>query len=195
MAEDVADRLAARRSPLQSPAVRPSLRPHRQANPIGDQRLQDAVHRPQSVELIEDLAHQKLLINQSGPEAERMLLAGERMVSPTASSLNVIDGIAKGQPVALFNLEEGAVVGEIMFGIMKGARNMAAAKLLVEFMASVEGENALPAAHQTWPTHMKAVPGKDVPDIKGVKLISIKDTSQKTVDEFNKRFADIFKNK
>jgi iron(III) transport system substrate-binding protein len=142
---------------------------------------------------IEALAKQKVLVNQSATEAERMLVAGERPFSPSVSSLNVVEGMAKGQPVALLHLKEGAVVGEIMFGIMKGTKNLAAAKLLVEFMASVEGENALPAAHQTWPTHKQAVASKELPDIKGDKLLSISDTSQKTVDEFNKRFADTFR--
>ena len=47
-------------SPLQLPAVRSALRPHRQPDPVGDQRPQDAVHRPLPVELVEDQADDPL---------------------------------------------------------------------------------------------------------------------------------------
>ncbi len=99
----------------------------------------------------------------------------------------------KGAPLELVVPKEGAGWELEATAIVKGTKNLAAAKLLVELMASVEGENALPAAHQTWPTHKQAVPAKELPDIKGDKLLTISDTSQKTVDEFNKRFADTFR--
>jgi len=60
MAKDVADRLTVRCAPLQLPAVRPALRPHRQPHTVGDQRPQDAVHRPPPVELVEDQADDPL---------------------------------------------------------------------------------------------------------------------------------------
>ena len=56
VAEDVADRLPARGPPVQPPAVGPGLPSHRQPDPVGDQRPQDAVHRPPPVELVEDQA-------------------------------------------------------------------------------------------------------------------------------------------
>ena len=56
VAEDVADRLPARRPPVQLPAIGPGLTSHRQPDPAGDQGPQDAVDRPLPVELVEDQA-------------------------------------------------------------------------------------------------------------------------------------------
>src|SRR5262249_57022857 len=56
MAEDVADRLAAGGPPDQPTAVGPGLRAHRQADPLGGERPQDAVHPPPPGELVEDPA-------------------------------------------------------------------------------------------------------------------------------------------
>ena len=54
MTEDVADGLAAGGPPVQPAAVRPGLQAHRQPDAVGDERPQDAVHRPPPIELIED---------------------------------------------------------------------------------------------------------------------------------------------
>jgi iron(III) transport system substrate-binding protein len=120
---------------------------------------------------IADLAKQDLLLTRGNAESVRLLVAGERDLSPLISSQNVLSARERGQNIDLYVLDEGAVVQETFIATFKGGPNPSAAKLLTAVLNSPEGQELTASSGAYWPTHPDASPPKGLPKLQDIKTI------------------------
>ncbi|AHF79086.1 ABC-type Fe3+ transport system, substrate binding component (plasmid) [Sodalis praecaptivus] len=109
---------------------------------------------------LQGLARQDILFTRGNSDSARLIATGERVLSPMVSSQNVITAREKGQPIDFYVLDEGAILVMQPVGVFAGSPHPASAKLLMETLASVEGQQVVAAAGAYWPTH----PAADAPD-------------------------------
>jgi iron(III) transport system substrate-binding protein len=144
---------------------------------------------------IEKLGKQDVLFVKGNPEAARIIAAGERPLSPAVSSLNILTSKNKGQAIDLYGLSDGTLVAERPSGIISGAPNPNAAKLLLEVLASAEGQDALGGAGMFWPTNSQSTPIAGLPplaDLKPIQL-NLKEVSDEAqAKDFLARFDQAF---
>ena len=119
---------------------------------------------------IAGLAKQDLLLTRGNAESVRLLVAGERDLSPLISS-NVLSARERGQNIDLYVLDEGAVVQETFIATFKGGPNPSAAKLLTAVINSPEGQELTASSGAYWPTHPDASPPKGLPKLQDIKTI------------------------
>jgi iron(III) transport system substrate-binding protein len=122
---------------------------------------------------IEALGKQDVLFVKGNPEAARIVAAGERPLSPVVSSLNILTSKQKGQAIDLYGLTDGTIVAERPSGIISNAPHPNGAKLVLEFIASAEGQDALGAAGMFWPTNKDSTPIPGLPPLADLKPISL----------------------
>lgn len=143
---------------------------------------------------IAGLAEQDFLFTRGNAESVRLLVAGERDLSPLISSQNVITAKERGQNIESYILEEGVVANEQYLAIFEGGPNPAAAKLLVEVLASAEGQDIVSQAGSYIPTHPDTpIPG-GLPRLSELKIIvADQDIGGKASEEFLEKFDEVFK--
>ena len=132
---------------------------------------------------------------KGNPEAARIIAAGERPVSPAVSSINILTSKQKGQAIDLYGLEDGTIVAERPSGIVAGAPNPNAARLLLELLASAEGQDALGGAGMFWPTNAESTPIAGLPplaDLKPIQLDLKSVSDEAKAKEFLARFDQAF---
>lgn len=145
---------------------------------------------------MEKLAKQNIMFMRTNGDAGRMLAAGERTLSPMLTSHNVFAAMDLGRSVDFFVFEDGAVVAEEVSGILKGAPHPNAARLLMEVLASAEGQEVLLKPEYMWPTHPDAKPGPRLPKLSEIntirvdlKLLTDKQASDAFMARFDKTFG------
>ena len=144
---------------------------------------------------LEQLAKQDVLFVRGNSEVVRALASGERTITPTISSFNVIVSKEKGQTVDFYGLDNGTLVTEQPSGILTGAPHPNAAKLLLEVLTSSEGQAIQADAGKYWPTNsdLKSVEG--LPELASFNPFNVdldELSDNRSADEFLKRFAKTF---
>ena len=86
------------------------------------------------------------IIVRSSAEAIPLLVNGERPLSAQSYSDSAWEAKLKGEPLEISYPEEGVVVSHDYTGILKSAPHPNAAKLLVDFIISKEGQEVFRAA-------------------------------------------------
>jgi len=139
------------------------------------------------------LAKQNLLFTRGNADSARLIATGERTLSPMVSSQNVVSAREKGQPIDFYVLDEGAILVEQEVGIFKGGPHPNAAKLLLEVLNSVEGEELVAGAGAYWPTHPQAEAPGHLPKLADLHPVStdVRIGSPES-KEFLERFAEVF---
>ncbi|HEX9465260.1 MAG TPA: extracellular solute-binding protein [Alphaproteobacteria bacterium] len=133
----------------------------------------------------ERLAQNNPQIGQSIGDTVTTLSAGKRVIGATANAA-LLSAAAKGTPLAAVYPTDGAVLVIAPSGIMKSAKHPNAAKLLMEYLLSVD-------ASQRWVEHfyesirpeVDPLPGSK--SAKGVKVIN------PTVDEITSGIPEVIK--
>jgi iron(III) transport system substrate-binding protein len=142
---------------------------------------------------IKGFAAQDFLFTRGNAESVRLLVAGERDLSPLISSQNVITAREKGQSIELYILDEGVVVNENLLTIFKGGPHPNAAKLLVDVLASPEGQELTAASGSYLPTHPDAASPAGLPLLKDIKTIdSREEIGGKASQDFLAQFDEVF---
>jgi iron(III) transport system substrate-binding protein len=122
-------------------------------------------------------------IGRSINDTVTMLNAGERTIGagPSATTLN---NAAKGNPVGVIYPEDGALLMIAPSGIMKGSKNPNAAKLMMEFLFSVEAAKVSVA---DFGESMRP----EVPPAPGGKSLSEVKTLRPTFEEIEKGIPEV----
>jgi iron(III) transport system substrate-binding protein len=141
---------------------------------------------------LEKLAKQDILFVRGNPDAVRMLSSGERVVAPILSSFNLMSAKAKGQPIDMHVLQEGAIIIESAMGIMANAPHPNAAKLLMEALMSPEGQAVLMEGGMFWPADSSVKLEGGIPPIGDMHPIIPPPTNQEQVSAFITRFKQVF---
>lgn len=142
---------------------------------------------------IAGLAKQDFLFTRGNAESVRLLVAGERDLSPLISSQNVITAREKGQSIESYILEEGVVANEQYLAIFEGGPHPAAAKLLLEVLSSAEGQEVVSKAGSYIPTHPDTpIPG-GLPRLSDLKIIvADQDIGGEASEAFLQKFDEVF---
>lgn len=146
-----------------------------------------------SNELLEKLAEQNILFTRGNADSARLIATGERSLSFMVSSQNVVAAREKGQPIEFYVLDEGAVEVEQLVGVFKDSPNPNAAKLLIEVINSVEGQEVTAHAGAYWPTLPEANPAGNLPKLSELKpMLPEVQIGTPESKEFLTRFNEIF---
>jgi iron(III) transport system substrate-binding protein len=142
----------------------------------------------------EELAKLKVLQVQSGVDPPKKIALGERAVMVDGADYLLFQAKAKGSPVEAVYPEEGAPIINSPNALFKAAPNPNAARLLLAWMYSAEGQQKLVEISGLY------VPHKQVPAPEGRRpLASIKimrddpEALLTEADAIKKRYAQIFK--
>lgn len=122
-----------------------------------------------SDELLAKLAQQNIMFTRGNADSARLIATGERSLSFMVSSQNVVAAREKGQPIDFYVLDEGSIEVEQLVGVFKGSPNPNAAKLLIEAINSVEGQEVTAHAGAYWPTLPDAKPAGNLPKLSELK--------------------------
>jgi iron(III) transport system substrate-binding protein len=143
---------------------------------------------------LEKLATQDVLFTRTSPEIVRSIASGERSITLSVSSHNVLTAMAIGQSIDITGVDDGTIITEQPSGILKDAPHPNAAKLLLEILVGAEGEALLSSKANYWPTNPQALSNKALPSIESFNPINVElsDISDEQADAFLKRFAKTF---
>lgn len=150
-------------------------------------------HKIINWDTIKGFAKQDFLLTRGNAESVRLLVAGERDLSPLISSQNVITAKERGQSIEAYILEDGVVTNENYLAIFKGGPNPAAAKLLEEVLTSAEGQELVANAGSYIPTHPDAKTPEGLPKLADLKIIvSDQDIGGEASTKFLEQFDAVF---
>jgi len=122
-------------------------------------------------ELIEKMKANQTMIIQGWPEAENAVASGERLVGGDASARS-FRALERGAPLRNVYPADGAIVALGAASIMKGAKHPNAARLLLEFLLSAEGQ-AIYASNYVYPVRSDVPAGGNLAPLKDIKLHTI----------------------
>ena len=144
-------------------------------------------------ETLAALGKQNILFTRGNADSARLIATGERTLSPMVSSQNVISAREKSQPIDFYALDEGSVVMEQQVGIFRGGPHPNAAKLLVEVLNSLEGEELVAQAGAYWPTRPDASAPGHLPSLQSLNPVNGNvHIGGKESDQFLARFNTVF---
>jgi iron(III) transport system substrate-binding protein len=145
-------------------------------------------------EYFEKLAKQKVLQVQSATEPPKRLSAGERAVAVDGSDYLFWIAKEKGQPIEVVHAVEGTPQISNPMGVFKTAPNPNAARLMVSWIMSPEGQQFLVDLSGQYPANRKVKPKPGRPLLSQIKTFREDPvTVEKQADEIKKRYAGYFK--
>ena len=121
--------------------------------------------------LIEKMKANETMIIQGWPEAENAVASGERLVGGDASARS-FRALQRGAPLRNVYPADGAIVSLGAASVMKGAKHPNAARLLLEFLLSAEGQ-AIYAKNYVYPVRPDVAAGGNMVPLKNIKLHTI----------------------
>ncbi len=145
-------------------------------------------------EYFEKLAKQKVLQVQSATEPPKRLTAGERAVAVDGSDYLFWLAKEKGLPIEIVHAIEGTPQISNPMGVFKSAPNPNAARLMVSWIMSAEGQQFIVDLSGQYPANklVKSKPGRPaLSEIKTLKEDAA--TVEKQADEIKKQYAKYFK--
>lgn len=140
-------------------------------------------------DFLEKLGKQNLFYTRGNSAAARMVVAGERPLAVAISSHNIVVAMDKGQAINWYAYEDGAIINHSPMGILKTATHPNAAKLLIEWTFSMEGQNQLARWGRQWGSLPGTEPPKGMPPLSAFKLIN---PNLKFMIEGQKEFLEKF---
>ena len=123
-------------------------------------------------EFLEKLGQQNLFYTRGNSSAARMVVAGERPLAVAISSHNIVVAMDKGQAISWYAYEDGAIINHSPMGALKSAKHPNAAKLLVEWTFSIEGQAQLAKWGRQWGSVSGVAPPKGMPPLTDFKLVA-----------------------
>ncbi|MBI3456772.1 MAG: extracellular solute-binding protein [Candidatus Rokubacteria bacterium] len=139
----------------------------------------------------EDLAKQKPLLTEGHLPGMQMVASGERPIAAEMNDYDARAGIAKGQPVGIVVPEEGTFVVPTPIAILKTTTRPNAAKLLVDYILSDEGQAVFVEDHTLSPRTDVRPPEGAVP-LKDLKVIPMDWAAvEKQSEEIKTKFVSI----
>jgi iron(III) transport system substrate-binding protein len=145
-------------------------------------------------EYLEKLARQRIMQVQSSADPPKKLALGERAIMADGNDYNLIQMKEKGEPVEIVYPTEGTPLIVGPSGLMKDAPNPNAAKLLLSWMFSVEGQQLLVDVGGLRSAHplVKEKPGRT--PLKAIKTMKDDPAAvEAQADEIKAHYARIFK--
>lgn len=133
----------------------------------------------------EKLAQNNPQIGRSINDTVTMMNAGERIIGATANG-TLLSTAAKGNPLAVVYPTDGAVLIIAPSGIMKGAKHPNAAKLLMEYLLSVDGS-------KRWVEHYNESMRPEVDSLPGGKSAKDVKVVSPTVEEITSGIPEVIK--
>src|SRR6266567_2009964 len=134
----------------------------------------------------EELVKNNPQIGRSINDAVTMLNAGERVVAGTGPFGTAGESAQKGNPLALIYPTDGCVLILAPSGIMKGTKHPNAARLLMEYLLSVD-------ASKVWVDHFGEPMRPEVSPPSGVKSAKDLKTIRPSVEEIFKGIPEVIK--
>ncbi len=119
-------------------------------------------------DLIEAMKKNETMIIRGWPEAENAVASGERLVGGDASSRS-FRAMSGGLPLRNVYPEEGSIVSLSAIGVMKGAPHPNAAKLLIEYVLSEEGQQIY-AENFAYPVRQDVPVGDSMKPLTEIKM-------------------------
>ncbi|MES2185940.1 MAG: extracellular solute-binding protein [Pseudomonadota bacterium] len=142
---------------------------------------------------MEKLAKQELLFVRGNPDAVRMIASGERVLTPTLSSFNIMTAKKAGQAIDYYALDEGSIVIKSAMGIMAGTQRPNAARLLMEVLMSPEGQALLAEGGTFWPADAGVPLEAGIPPMSSLHpLPTPAPADAETIATFITRFKQVF---
>jgi iron(III) transport system substrate-binding protein len=144
-------------------------------------------------DFFEKLAKQKVLQVQSAVDPPNKLALGERHVMADGNDFNLIQHREAGKPVEVVYPREGAPLIVCPNGVLKGAPNPNAARLLQSYILSREGQQLLcdfAAQHSAHPQVTEKAGRRRLADIKVMRDDPAGVEAQ--AEEIKTRYARIF---
>lgn len=121
---------------------------------------------------LEKLGKQNLFYTRGNSSAARMVVAGERPLAVAISSHNIVVAMDKGQAIKWFAYDDGAIINHSPMGILKSGKHPNAAKLLVEWTFSMEGQAQLARWGRQWGSVAGVEPPKGMPPLTKFNLVA-----------------------
>lgn len=138
---------------------------------------------------LEKLGKQNLFYTRGNSAAARMLVAGERPLAVAISSHNIVVAMDKGQAINWYAYKDGAIINHSPMGILKTGKHPNAAKLLMEWTYSMEGQGQLARWGRQWGSLDGSEPPKGMPPLKSFNLVN---PNLKFMIEGQKEFLEKF---
>jgi iron(III) transport system substrate-binding protein len=140
------------------------------------------------------LSRQKVLQVQSATEPPKRLSAGERAVAVDGSDYLFWIAKEKGQPIEVVHAVEGTPQISNPMGIFKSAPNPNAARLMVSWIMSPEGQQFLVDLSGQYPANRRIKPKPGRPLLSQIKTFREDPVMvEKQADEIKNQYAKYFK--
>ncbi len=142
----------------------------------------------------EKLAKQKVLQVQSATEPPKRLEAGERAVAVDGSDYLFWLAKERGQPIEVVLAVEGTPQISNPMGIFKSAPNPNAARLMVSWIMSAEGQSFLVNLSGQYPANRQVKPKPGRPVLSSIKTFKEDPAEvEKQADQIKAQYAKYFK--
>ena len=142
----------------------------------------------------EKLAKQKVLQVQSATEPPKRISAGERAVAVDGSDYLFWIAKEKGLPIEIVHAIEGTPQISNPMGVFKSAPNPNAARLMVSWIMSPEGQQFLVDLSGQYPANKLVKPKPGRPLLSQIKTFREDPaTVERQADEIKKQYAKYFK--
>ena len=142
----------------------------------------------------EKLAKQKVLQVQSAPEPPKRIEAGERAIAVDGSDYLFWMAKERGQPIEVIQPVEGTPQISNPMAVFKNAPNPNAARLLVAWIMSGEGQKFIVDLSGQYPANRKVAAKAGRPSLSSIKTLREDPVEvEKTAEEIKARYAKYFK--
>ena len=142
----------------------------------------------------EKLAKQKVLQVQSATEPPKRIEAGERAVAVDGSDYLFWMARERGAPVEVVFATEGTPQISNPMGIFKSSQNPNAARLLVSWIMSGEGQSFIVDLSGQYPANTKVKPKEGRPPLASIKTFKEDPAAvEKQADQIKAQYAKYFK--
>lgn len=145
-------------------------------------------------EYFEQLSRQKVLQVQSATEPPKRIEAGERAIAVDGSDYLFWMARERGAPIEIVHAVEGTPQISNPMAIFKAAPNPNAARLLMAWIMSAEGQQFIVSLSGQYPAHrlVKAKAGR--PDLASIKTLPEDPAEvEKNADDIKTRYQRLFK--
>lgn len=142
----------------------------------------------------EGLAKQKVMQVQSAADPPKKIMLGERAVMADGTDYLVLSDKEAGAPVEIVYPIEGAPFCSNPNTVFKGAPNPNAARLLLSWLMSAEGQQYIVELTGQFPAHSQIKPKAGRPLLKEIKTMKEDPIElEKQADEIKTRYSQLFK--